>query len=202
MVSGTKKWPSVCPVCFEKMKFIDDDSPDNALACSNGHTTCTVCVRKLVKPCSCRHCAKASGLSFTCPLCRAEASISSVQLLAVIKDSFVEAEVCMDAVESESEGDDDQSLAEWVTDEILEHRSAKEVERDEAVRTILKARCLTDALGLTHAADESEINPRARKLLQLLHPDFPINLAIKGTKKQLRIEAAFKKLNGLRESAT
>ena len=104
--------------------------------------------------------------------------------------------------ESESEGDDDQSLAEWVTDEILEHRSAKEVERDEAVRTILKARCLTDALGLTHAADESEINPRARKLLQLLHPDFPINLAIKGTKKQLRIEAAFKKLNGLRESAT
>ena len=105
--------------------------------------------------------------------------------------------------ESDEENDeDDESLAEWVTDEILEHRTAKEVERDEAVRTILKARSLTDALGLTHTADEGEVNPRVRKLLQLLHPDFAINLAIKGTKKQLRIEAAFKKLNGLRGSAT
>ena len=40
---------------------------------------------------------------------------------------------------------------------------------------------------------------RSRKLLRLLHPDYSINLPLKGTGRHERIEAAFKKLNGLRD---
>ena len=40
---------------------------------------------------------------------------------------------------------------------------------------------------------------RLLKLLRLLHPDFSLNLSIKGTKQHARIEAAFKRLAGLRD---
>jgi hypothetical protein len=40
---------------------------------------------------------------------------------------------------------------------------------------------------------------RVKKLLILMHPDFTINLPLKGTKQHIRIEAAFKKLVGLRD---
>ena len=106
-----------------------------------------------------------------------------------------------DYIPTDSEDEEEAADSEWVTDEIREHRSAKEVERDAAVRTVLKARSLRDALGLPMNTPDAEAATRGRKLLQLLHPDFPINLSIKGSKKQLRIEAAFKKLNGLRAAA-
>ena len=95
---------SECAVCFGPIKFLEDKIPDNALSCANKHATCTACVRKLVKQCRCKRCCKGSGLSFTCPLCRCEASIDSVQVLAVIKDSYAEAVACMEG-ESDSEGD-------------------------------------------------------------------------------------------------
>ena len=44
--------PSTCPVCFESFKYGEShesgDVPDNALACSNGHTLCVGCVSKLL----------------------------------------------------------------------------------------------------------------------------------------------------------
>ena len=42
------------------------------------------------------------------------------------------------------------------------------------------------------------MHKRVKRLLRLLHPDFTINQPLKGGKKHARIEAAFKKLNGLR----
>ena len=49
-------------------------------------------------------------------------------------------------------------------------------------------------------ASEVEVHKQVKKLLRLLHPDYSINQPLKGTKKHARIEAAFKKLNGLREA--
>ena len=41
---------------------------------------------------------------------------------------------------------------------------------------------------------------KALHLLRLLHPDYAINLPLKGTKQHARIEAAFKKLSALRDA--
>ena len=81
-------------------------------------------------------------------------------------------------------------------------REAKVAERDAAVRLILArgSRTLRVAVGMEEGASETEARRRALKLLRLLHPDFSINLPLKGTKQQLRIEAAFKKLSGLRDA--
>ena len=56
------------------------------------------------------------------------------------------------------------------------------------------------AVGCDLAASPAEVRKRALKLLRLLHPDFSLNLPLKGTKKHARIETAFKKLNELRET--
>ena len=58
-----------------------------------------------------------------------------------------------------------------------------------------------DALGLEASATDAEVASTVRRLLRLLHPDFSINLASKGTRRHQRIEAAFKRLNGLRDEA-
>ena len=86
-------------------------------------------------------------------------------------------------------------------DGYKEARDAKSVERDLAVRQILArgSRNLRTALGLRLACPEDEVRKRVRQLLRLLHPDFTINLPLKGTKHHARILAAFKKLNELRE---
>ena len=61
-------------------------------------------------------------------------------------------------------------------------------------------RNLKAAIGLGVLASEVEVHKQVKKLLRLLHPDYSINQPLKGTKKHARIEAAFKKLNGLREA--
>ena len=63
-----------------------------------------------------------------------------------------------------------------------------------------KHRNLKAAIGLGVLASEVEVHKQVKKLLRLLHPDYSINQPLKGTKKHARIEAAFKKLNGLREA--
>jgi len=70
-----------------------------------------------------------------------------------------------------------------------------------AARRILaySSKTLTDALGLPHDATDTEVDSTVRKVLRLLHPDYSINLSIKGTRRHMRIEAAFKRLNGLRD---
>ena len=60
--------------------------------------------------------------------------------------------------------------------------------------------CITDFVGTRQLrSSEAEMQKEVRKLLRLLHPDFSINMALKGTKQHARIEAAFKKLSGLRD---
>ena len=81
-------------------------------------------------------------------------------------------------------------------------RKDRALERDAAVKRILhKHTCsLATAVGLRHGrAGHADVAARSRKLLRLLHPDFVINLPLKGTPQHARIEAAFKKLNGLRD---
>ena len=80
-------------------------------------------------------------------------------------------------------------------------RDEKSVERDLAVRQILSknSRNVRAAVGLKLSSPEAEVRKRVRHLLRLLHPDFTINLPLKGTKQHARIETAFKKLNELRE---
>ena len=55
------------------------------------------------------------------------------------------------------------------------------------------------ATGLSLAASDSELRKKSLLLLRLLHPDYVINLPLKGTKQHARIEAAFKKLSALRD---
>ena len=103
--------------------------------------------------------------------------------------------------------EDDELVGGWVTDEIRELRGAKAAERDAAVQRILgkskgsSCPSLEDALGVAQLASESEVGRHARKLLRLLHPDYSINVPLKGTKQQRRIEKAFKRLNELWASA-
>ena len=92
------------------------------------------------------------------------------------------------------------STAQVLDEGIAQHREAKALERDRAVRRILhrSSKTLKDALGLREAASDNEVATRIRKLLRLLHPDFAINLALVGTEEHERIDTAFKKLNNLR----
>ena len=83
------------------------------------------------------------------------------------------------------------------------NRADKSAERDAAVRRILskapRCRSLRMATGLNLDASDAELKRKALFLLRLLHPDFSLNLPLKGTKQHMRIEAAFKRLNGLRD---
>ena len=82
-------------------------------------------------------------------------------------------------------------------------RDEKAAERDAAVSRILartpQCRSLRMATGLSLAASDSELRKKSLLLLRLLHPDYVINLPLKGTKQHARIEAAFKKLSALRD---
>ena len=109
---------------------------------------------------------------------------------------------------TESEDEDDGEEAEQAeTEEARQQaasRRAKVRERDEAAQRILahSSRTLTDALGLRADASDADVARGVRSVLRLLHPDFPINLRlVEGTRRQRRIEAAFKRLNGLRDEA-
>ena len=55
------------------------------------------------------------------------------------------------------------------------------------------------ALGLQATATDAAVESTVRRLLRLLHPDYAINLSIKDTRQHERIEAAFKRLNCLRD---
>ena len=74
--------------------------------------------------------------------------------------------------------------------------------RDAAVRKVLlkSSRTPNSAVGLKHSASDAEVRKRVRSLLRLLHPDYSLNQPLKGSKAHTRIEAAFKKLNGLRDA--
>jgi hypothetical protein len=106
--------------------------------------------------------------------------------------------------DASEESDEEESLPEGASEEEVAQalaRKARAKERDVAARRILahSSRTLMDALGLAATATDSEIESTVRRLLRLLHPDYSINLSIKGTRAHARITAAFKRLNGLRD---
>ena len=112
-----------------------------------------------------------------------------------------------DGEESEAEAEEVEAIdVSEVTEEErqqAEQRAAKAKERDAAARRILahSSRTLADALGLAADASDGEVARAVRNTLRLLHPDYAINVALQGTRRQARIEAAFKRLNGLRDDA-
>ena len=104
--------------------------------------------------------------------------------------------------EAAYEEDESEAFAAWATEEIQRAREQRVAQRDAAVEQILskESRTLHEALGLAgEAVDEAAVASRVRKLLKLLHPDYAINQALRGTKQERRIERAFKRLNALRE---
>lgn len=108
------------------------------------------------------------------------------------------------ALDEDEEAEDEEVEDDGLSEEehaLAASRSAKARERDVAARRILahSSRSLMDALGLAATATDSEIESTVRRLLRLLHPDYSINLSIKGTRAHARITAAFKRLNGLRD---
>ena len=78
-------------------------------------------------------------------------------------------------------------------------RSEKERKRDRAARAVLRGRTVYAMLGLPHNATEPELRHGVRMAMRLLHPDLNINMALKGTKQGAEIEAAFKKVNNLKD---
>jgi hypothetical protein len=91
---------------------------------------------------------------------------------------------------------------------LIEPPLSKEAERDKAVKHVLgrdfrnPPKSVRAALGMAHAhfISDAEVKRALKRTLILLHPDFSINLALKGTKKHSQIEAAFKKLSSLRDA--
>ena len=91
---------------------------------------------------------------------------------------------------------------------LIEPPLSKEAERDKAVKHVLgrdfrnPPKSVRAALGMAHAhfISDAEVKRALKRTLILLHPDFSINLALKGTKKHSQIEAAFKKLSALRDA--
>ena len=85
------------------------------------------------------------------------------------------------------------------------HRLEKEALRDAAVKCVMtKGRnSVRAALGMrgAHFISDEQVQKHAVKTLRLLHPDFSINIALKGTKKHGQIMAAFKKLSALRDAS-
>lgn len=107
--------------------------------------------------------------------------------------------------EDEDEEVVDVSAGVEVTEEERQQAAARKLkakERDEAAKRILahSSKTLMDALGLRLDASDGEVDKCVRHILRLLHPDYAINRCLgEGTRRKLRIEAAFKRLNGLRD---
>ena len=79
-------------------------------------------------------------------------------------------------------------------------KSEKERKRDRAARAVLHGKTVYAMLGLPSNATESELRQGVRMAMRLLHPDLNINMALKGTKQGHEIEAAFKRVNNLKDS--
>ena len=78
-------------------------------------------------------------------------------------------------------------------------RSEKEGRRDRAVKAVLGGRHVYAMLGLPSTSSEAELMRAMRLAMRLLHPDAAINMAKKGTAEGKRIEAAFKRVNNLKD---
>ena len=75
-----------CSVCYEPIEESDVVKqggvryPKNAVWCSNRHSTCVDCVRKLVTAAPC-----CRGFQYLCPICRGAVCLDKFELMTVIK---------------------------------------------------------------------------------------------------------------------
>ena len=79
---------------------------------------------------------------------------------------------------------------------------AKSDQRNVAVRRVLSAprqAGIHRVLGLHAAATDDEVMQSIRLAMRLLHPDQHLNLPLRGTTEGQRLEAAFKRVNNLKD---
>ena len=84
-----------------------------------------------------------------------------------------------------------------------EERKAKTSQRDRLLQRVSTSpphAGLHRVLGLPHHADRPEAMQAVRLALRLLHPDRGMNLPLKGTVKGKALEAAFKRVNNLKDN--
>ena len=78
-------------------------------------------------------------------------------------------------------------------------RYEKQQQRDRAVTAVLTSTSVRAMLGLPETANEAQIRQAVRLAMRLLHPDRTMNLSLKGTRQFDRLEAAFKRVNNLKD---
>ena len=83
--------------------------------------------------------------------------------------------------------------------ERMVDRSEKESQRDRAVRAVLSGRTTCAMLGLPEGSHSEAIRHAVRLAMRILHPDAGVNIRLKGTDEYARIEAAFKKVNNIKD---
>lgn len=87
-------------------------------------------------------------------------------------------------------------------DPAMVERKMKEAQRDRALRRVLLAPTtanLQRALGLPSDASNTAVMQATRLAMRLLHPDRGMNVLLRDTPKGKDLEAAFKKVNNLRD---
>ena len=82
-----------------------------------------------------------------------------------------------------------------------QERRAKESQRDRVLQRVASGgnAKIHRVLGLPATAPRSEVMQAVRLALRVLHPDRSMNLPLKGTQKGKQIEAAFKRVNNLKD---
>jgi len=100
------------------------------------------------------------------------------------------------------EGDEEDEDEEDEDEEAKRQRAMrtdKEKHRDRAMFAVLTGTSVRGMLGLVETTNEAQIRQAVRLAMRLLHPDRAMNLTLKGTKKYDQLEAAFKKVNNLKD---
>jgi len=83
---------------------------------------------------------------------------------------------------------------------FLDDRTIKEAQRDRAIETVLTGVTVHSILGVASTASDSEKRHAVRLAMRLLHPDRTINISLQRTPQFTRLEAAFKKVNNLKDN--
>jgi hypothetical protein len=84
----------------------------------------------------------------------------------------------------------------------MQQRREKEAQRDlvlQRVRSAPRHATIHRVLGLSQQANRAEVMQAIRLALRLLHPDRSMNLSIRGTARGKQLEAAFKRVNNMKD---
>jgi len=77
----------VCNICYEETLGTEDAPRDTSLMCSSGHAVCFACIRKLMEPKMRKCSASCCSMAYTCPYCRQECCIGTINLAALAANS-------------------------------------------------------------------------------------------------------------------